>query len=620
MEINTEEKLSEKPLKIRGIAIKVTKSRNGNVYVEDELKKAVETLKGKPVYIEHVNVNNAIGKVVNAWWDDKIKGIFYEAEIYDEEVKKKIMLGLIKHVSIGADYEILDVSSKGEIPRGLRFRELSLVAVPGIPETNIEVLEKLEAKILESVKKDSLKIPEQKKEFAKTEERMGKEEKEKWIKKLKDRSRKYGIKFFEDLVDWKWREIPEEKLGDPVNLHLPVHDSEHAKAGASLGAKYLRTLSSRDEESARKVWSRLKRLLKKYGLEIHYDHRGKPLEEKHEPPSGGDGSSNPRSGAVSEKEEEKVSESEMEKGIVENKEGKVEERYGKIVKELKETLSVTSGAIATRWVTPIEVEPVGIIGGLRRFVKTVTVPEGAEKVRILKMTVPEFGALTEGTEPSEATWSIDYVEVPVSEYGVAGRFSYSKIEDIGEELIREVEQALVKSAVRKEDAEILASLDADTGVQEIFSAGTKVDDITADDTFTADLILEALKKIKEQGFDINPADMVLVLHPKQWEDLNKSLGWYKDASKSYEKGGFVEAFFGIPIVISDKVKSAQNAGSVTYYQAYLFRKDAVAFAVKRELLVESQKEIGKRALLLVASHRFGVKPVFPKAIVRIYSA
>ncbi|HID17878.1 TPA: hypothetical protein EYP26_06270 [Candidatus Bathyarchaeota archaeon] len=137
------EKTQLKPqLKIRGIAIKAGISRNQNIWLEEELKAAASSLIGQPIYLEHVDVANAVGKVTNAWWDPERKAILYEGEIYDDEVANKIRAGLIQHVSIGADYEILEPVN-GQIPRGLRFRELSLVAAPGIPETNIQVLEKL---------------------------------------------------------------------------------------------------------------------------------------------------------------------------------------------------------------------------------------------------------------------------------------------------------------------------------------------------------------------------------------------------------------------------------------------------------------------------------------------
>ncbi|MGP3667616.1 MAG: hypothetical protein ACKD6N_03510 [Candidatus Bathyarchaeota archaeon] len=145
--LETLEKTQIQPvLRIRGIAVKAGVSRNYNVYIEEELKKAVQSLVGQPVYIEHVSADKAVGKVVNAWWDDKEKAIMYEAEIYDDEVANKIKTGLIQHVSIAANYELIEPVN-GRIPRGLGFKELSLVAVPGVPETNIQVLEKLFEKV-----------------------------------------------------------------------------------------------------------------------------------------------------------------------------------------------------------------------------------------------------------------------------------------------------------------------------------------------------------------------------------------------------------------------------------------------------------------------------------------
>ncbi|MEM2119118.1 MAG: hypothetical protein QW840_03225, partial [Candidatus Bathyarchaeia archaeon] len=82
----------------------------------------------------------AVGKVVKTEWDGK--HLWYEAEIYDEEIAAKIKNELIKHVSIGADYETIDAAD-GKVPHNLHNAELSLVAVPGVPETNIQVLEKL---------------------------------------------------------------------------------------------------------------------------------------------------------------------------------------------------------------------------------------------------------------------------------------------------------------------------------------------------------------------------------------------------------------------------------------------------------------------------------------------
>jgi len=137
------EKIIDKPLQIQGVAITAGMSRNFNIYTPEELQSFAKKLISAPVYIEHISVSNAIGKIVSAKWDGQ--NLWYEAEIYDEETADKIRKGLIRHVSVGADYETIDVLD-GKIPHGLRNAELSLVAVPGIPETSIQIMEKLRVK------------------------------------------------------------------------------------------------------------------------------------------------------------------------------------------------------------------------------------------------------------------------------------------------------------------------------------------------------------------------------------------------------------------------------------------------------------------------------------------
>jgi hypothetical protein len=131
-----------KPLRIGGIAMAAGMSRNFNVYSSEELQSFAPLLVGAPVYIEHVAVDCAAGKVTKCTYDSVSRCLLYEAEIYDSVIAEKIRNGLIQHVSVGADYDALDVVD-AKIPHGLSRPELSLVAIPGISETNIQVLEHL---------------------------------------------------------------------------------------------------------------------------------------------------------------------------------------------------------------------------------------------------------------------------------------------------------------------------------------------------------------------------------------------------------------------------------------------------------------------------------------------
>jgi hypothetical protein len=137
------EKILEKPLRIRGVAMTAGMSRNFNIYTPEELQAFAGKLADAPVYIEHVTTANSVGKVAKTEWDGQ--RLWYEAEIYDDETAEKIRKGLIRHVSVGADYEAIDIVD-GKIPHGLCNAEISLVAVPGISETNIQIVEALRVK------------------------------------------------------------------------------------------------------------------------------------------------------------------------------------------------------------------------------------------------------------------------------------------------------------------------------------------------------------------------------------------------------------------------------------------------------------------------------------------
>ena len=137
------EKMLGKPLRIQGLAMTSGMSRNFNIYTTEELQAFASKLVDAPVYLEHVTAQEAVGKVTKTEWDGQ--NLLYVAEIYDEETAAKIRNGLIRHVSVGADYQTVDLVN-GKVPHGLCNAEMSLVAVPGIPETNIQILEKLQTK------------------------------------------------------------------------------------------------------------------------------------------------------------------------------------------------------------------------------------------------------------------------------------------------------------------------------------------------------------------------------------------------------------------------------------------------------------------------------------------
>ncbi|MEM4189577.1 MAG: hypothetical protein QW544_03570 [Candidatus Caldarchaeum sp.] len=126
---------------IRGVLAIPRVSRNNRLYLPSELEAAVKRLDGKviPVYWEHVAAMNVIGRAKLSW-NPELMQVEYEAEILDPEAEKKVGMAPLK-VSLGADYERIDRIDGIEVLRNIVFKELSLVAVPGIPEASVQVVE-----------------------------------------------------------------------------------------------------------------------------------------------------------------------------------------------------------------------------------------------------------------------------------------------------------------------------------------------------------------------------------------------------------------------------------------------------------------------------------------------
>ena len=118
---------------IKGIAINETTTHNGHKYIAEELEPASKTLIGKPLLIDHNNSVEAIkGTVSKSFWNSTARNVQFEAKIMDKTIREMVKDGRIKNVSIGAFAQDLvkDEDSDSYIAKGIKFAELSLVAVP----------------------------------------------------------------------------------------------------------------------------------------------------------------------------------------------------------------------------------------------------------------------------------------------------------------------------------------------------------------------------------------------------------------------------------------------------------------------------------------------------------
>lgn len=118
--------------KIKGVAINETTTSNGHRFLAEELSEATSSLNGVPLLKDHINsVDNIIGRVKTAIFDEMNKNIRFEAVVNDKSVKEMIKDGRLNSVSVGADVRDLEEADDGAlIVRGIEFKELSAVAIP----------------------------------------------------------------------------------------------------------------------------------------------------------------------------------------------------------------------------------------------------------------------------------------------------------------------------------------------------------------------------------------------------------------------------------------------------------------------------------------------------------
>ena len=116
---------------IAGTAINATITSNNHKFLTEELMSAANTLNGRPLLVDHKNeVDSIKGRVTFSGFNEISNRIDFKAKVVDNKIKQMIKDGLINSVSVGATVKEMEESDGFIIPRGIEFKELSLVAVP----------------------------------------------------------------------------------------------------------------------------------------------------------------------------------------------------------------------------------------------------------------------------------------------------------------------------------------------------------------------------------------------------------------------------------------------------------------------------------------------------------
>lgn len=137
--------MAQDKIKVGGVAIREGISRNGVMYLANELAKFAPTLENRPILKDHESrTDNTIGKVTKGVSVENGKQVMYSGWIKEDGtgIVEKIKDGRISEVSIGAMCGKLVKESEDSdilIAKDMTAMEISTTPTPGVHGTSISV-------------------------------------------------------------------------------------------------------------------------------------------------------------------------------------------------------------------------------------------------------------------------------------------------------------------------------------------------------------------------------------------------------------------------------------------------------------------------------------------------
>lgn len=263
---------------------------------------------------------------------------------------------------------------------------------------------------------------------------------------------------------------------------------------------------------------------------------------------------------------------------------------------------------------------------LRDFVWVSDILKGKEgdQANIPYVDDVEFEILSAVGDAFAGAWTGLVSSVTTTLYEAGGYYDlpYYLAERINQNLMAEINKVLVKGAVRAEDKEIMTLINAGTSTN---FAGN-VTRLTASAYFYASNIPKALNLLMYTGKEARPGECLLYMTSYAYGALLEELAASQViayAAPTIIQLGEIEKYLGVRIVVGGYRPSQQrtNAATGTVDLCYFMRpKKSVALAPKRDLLIETDKQIATRTLRITASHTFALKILDFKEIVRIWTS
>jgi len=201
--------------------------------------------------------------------------------------------------------------------------------------------------------------------------------------------------------------------------------------------------------------------------------------------------------------------------------------------------------------------------------------------------IPKLGNLTANvlteTDPivAEAWDATVTVDLTPTEVGAGVTVTKKSLRrayiNVMEQLTKELGEALAL----KEDADIIEAAVDEAGLV-IYSAGSGVDDITADDIFTVSLFKDAIAALEAAN---TPEPIRCLVHPVIKRSLledEQFVSASEYGSAEVVRTGEIGEYLGVKVFKSTQAPHAPNAGSVEVYSTLFWGARGICEAIKSE--------------------------------------
>ena len=314
----------------------------------------------------------------------------------------------------------------------------------------------------------------------------------------------------------------------------------------------------------------------------------------------------------------------------------------KLLEEFHKVESCNPAIIKEQWTIALpQRRTAELAAHLRDFVYVSDAIKGkvGDVVNIPVVRDLDFANVTAGTGAITATTGlVGTLTTTLYEAGASYDAYYTDIEQIDSNLLDELNSVMAHAAIRSEDARLLNLLcNGTTSAWGETVLGSNPTQLYAGEpyfasasTFAVSWIADAIGIMIKKGKDVRPGEMILSLTAAMYVTLLKKLSATTNTAVAYAKPsiwtqGMVESYLGVRILVSGYESRTTSGtgiggGGTSYQVGFLMRpRRCLALAPKRDILIETDKQILARTLRIVATHTFGAAILDQTEAVKINS-